>query len=125
MTADLVAWLGTQLPSVIVLPGPKLEEIPDTLCLVTRVPSRGFTMEGVGEEQMYLLRTRPAAFDPDGGEALATLVDDTIIQQQTAGLFIGMSRVVSIDRLGTPVPLVNDDGERINWVCTYVFEVIR
>jgi len=125
LTAEVVEWLQGRMPrrDIFVKPGPREEQLPDYLVTVTRLPSATFTLDGIGELLPYRVVCRPAAFDSDSGEEFAADVDRALLQHEIP-LIIGTTRVISIDSQGRPYPQDIDAGERIPWVCTYLFDTI-
>jgi len=125
-TQDVVDWLNGLDPTLKAIVGPYVPDMPDAITSVMLVDGPGLQLEGSTDAVAYQVRCRGNQRNPQDAESRAWRVDQLIIDADKPAL-IGGNKLVDLYRLGgNPAPVQNDlDGERINFTCTYVFEVGR
>lgn len=126
-TGELAAWLRANgLPAdCLVSTDGELPEMPDRVVVLTRNGGPGAVRERSFDRGAVQVISRDGQRDDQAAEALADLVDD-LLMGAVPPLAIGAKRVISIDQEGGPPAFLDrDDGERVLYVCSYVFEVAR
>lgn len=127
-TADLKAWLSTQLPGVAVLTLDQSQPMPDRQVVVELTGGAGTVQERAYDRQSVQVRTRGAQRDRADAEALAAEVDDVMLGAATPVDMggPGAAHVNSIDRIGGPPAFLSmDESQRTTFACNYMLQVAR
>lgn len=127
-SADVATWLGTQLPTVKVLPGGYSAQVPptpDQLVIVSYTGGPGLAYEQTFDQLSFQTRVRGDQNDPGSAEALAWQVDAAFVDA-VFPTTIAARYVLRMTRLsGTPRFLVRDSARRINLTSDYLVVVAR
>lgn len=126
-TDELGEWLranGLPEDAAISTDG-EIPPMPDRLVVLTRTGGAGTTRERTFDNDTFQVITRDGQRSSEAAEAFAGLVDD-LLMGIVPPLAIGGKRVISIDQQGGgPGFLDRDEGLRVLYVCSYLFEVAR
>jgi hypothetical protein len=127
--AELAAWLcDNGLPEdVLVTLDGEIPEMPDRCAVLTRTGGPGTVVERAYEVGAVQIVTRDGQGSASG-EAAETLADlvDSILMAVEGAIAIGGKRVISVDQEGGPPAFLDrDDGDRVLYVCSYLFQVAR
>lgn len=100
-------------------PGPSLPDVPGRFIVLTRYGGPGEELEGVMDGISWQVRIAGLQGDYDDAEAIADAIDVGLLSVQTAN--IGGVHVAGVQRVGgAPNPLLKDDAERTQFICSYI-----
>lgn len=123
---ELGAWLqDAGISAPFEYDGQDLAEIEqDTVVVLTLSGGAPTSNERTIENPTVQITSRGAQFDPDSAEDLAWAIDDALLLPTSTT--IGTTKVISIDRVGSPPRLLTRDAARRNvFVCNYIFTAGR
>jgi len=131
-TAQVIAWMELlptpQLDAPLVFnqkPGPAIPETPHRLVTVTRLPGAGMTHEGIFDRPGFQVRVRGLQHDPNSTEADIFALDQAIRAAGAPGMVAG-HWLTSLSWIGSgpgPLPGTPDNGQRTEYVVSYLFQV--
>ena len=124
----LTEWLSSLAPPPPAQPwpdivsGPFIRDMPDRLVSITLLPGLGYAMEGSVDQPSFQVRARGDQSDQGDAETIAMDIDTAIFVQHFPQVFADTNFLLVTRLAGMPAPLgppVQNDGMRLEYVCTY------
>ena len=125
-TSELADWLtDADIDAPFYFDGQDLAEIEQDIAVVLTLHGGGPTLlERTYDTPTLQVLTRGPQFDPKGAEDLAFAIDDALLGATVTT--VGVTRVISIDRVGGPPSLLARDSARRNVLtANYIFQSAR
>lgn len=113
---------GLAQPRLIIEPGPDLPDVPNQFVVLTAVPGGLLDTEYLYDNVGYQVLVVGKQNDYDDAETLALAIDKLYLSIQ--GQKVGGGNITHVVRFGgQPSPLLKDEADRWQFVCTYSFHV--
>lgn len=104
---------------ITVEPGPDLPDVPGRWVVLTPYGGPGLLLEGALDGRAWQVRVAGLQGNYDDAEAIANAIDVGLLSI-VAGNDLGVHGVQRVG--GAPNPLLKDDSDRWQFICSYIFD---